>query len=107
MAKNTDPKPVKETKPKPEAKAKREAKGAPESKPQAQPERAAEPKARTNTKARLREHYAKNVVPALNKEFGYKNQMAVPKIEKVALNIGLGEATGNSKLMDGAVNELA
>lgn len=107
MAKNTDTKPAKETKAKPEPKGKREAKGALESKPQAQPERAAEPKARTNTKARLREHYAKNVVPALNKEFGYKNQMAVPKIEKVALNIGLGEATGNSKLMDGAVNELA
>jgi large subunit ribosomal protein L5 len=106
MAKNTDSKPAKEAKPKPEPKAKREAKGAPEPKPQ-QTERAAEPKARTNTKARLREHYAKNVVPALNKEFGYKNQMAVPKIEKVALNIGLGEATGNSKLMDGAVNELA
>jgi large subunit ribosomal protein L5 len=110
MAKNTDTKPAKETKAKtakPEGKAKREAKGAPESKPQGEPERAAEPRARTNTKARLREHYAKNVVPALNKEFGYKNQMAVPKIEKVALNIGLGEATGNSKLMDGAVNELA
>jgi large subunit ribosomal protein L5 len=110
MAKNTDSKPAKETKAKPakpEAKPKREGKGAPESKPQAEPERAAEPRARTNTKARLREHYAKNVVPALNKEFGYKNQMAVPKIEKVALNIGLGEATGNSKLMDGAVNELA
>jgi large subunit ribosomal protein L5 len=106
MAKNTDSKPTKETKPKAEPKAKREPKGAPESKPQAEAERAAEPRARTNTKARLREHYAKNVVPALNKEFGYKNQMAVPKIEKVALNIGLGEATGNSKLMDGAVNEL-
>jgi large subunit ribosomal protein L5 len=107
MAKKTDTKPAKETKAKPEAKPKREAKGGPESKPQAEPERAAEPRARTHTKARLREHYAKNVVPALNKEFGYKNQMAVPKIEKVALNIGLGEATGNSKLMDGAVNELA
>jgi large subunit ribosomal protein L5 len=49
----------------------------------------------------------KNVIPALKKEFGYTNPMAVPKIEKVSLNIGLGEATGNSKLMDGAVNELA
>ena len=39
-------------------------------------------------------------------EFGYKNIMAVPKIEKISLNIGLGEATGNPKLMDGAVNEL-
>jgi large subunit ribosomal protein L5 len=57
--------------------------------------------------ARLREHYQKNVVPALVKEFGYKNIMAVPKVEKVSLNIGLGEATQNPKLMDGAVNELA
>ncbi len=56
--------------------------------------------------ARLREHYKKNVVPALTKEFGYKNVMAVPKLEKVAINIGLGEATQNPKLMDGAVNEL-
>src|SRR5581483_8621952 len=57
-------------------------------------------------KARLREHYAKSVIPALKEEFGYKNPMAVPKVEKVSINIGLGEATGNSKLMDGAVNEL-
>jgi len=56
--------------------------------------------------ARLREHYTKNVVPALKKEFGYENMMAVPKIEKVSINIGLGEATQNSKLMDGAVSEL-
>ena len=59
------------------------------------------------TNARLREHYNKNVVPALTKEFGYKNVMAVPKITKIAVNIGLGEATQNPKLMDGAVNELA
>jgi large subunit ribosomal protein L5 len=57
--------------------------------------------------ARLKEHYTKNVIPALTKEFGYKNVMAVPKIEKISVNIGLGEATGNAKLMDGAVNELA
>src|ERR1700742_4046183 len=56
--------------------------------------------------ARLREHYLKNVIPALTKEFGYKNVMAVPKVDKVSINIGLGEATGNAKLMDGAVNEL-
>jgi large subunit ribosomal protein L5 len=56
--------------------------------------------------ARLKEHYLKKVIPALTKEFGYKNVMAVPKVEKVSINIGLGEATGNSKLMDGAVNEL-
>lgn len=56
--------------------------------------------------SRLREHYTKNVVPALMKEFGHTNIMAVPKIAKVSINIGLGEATGNPKLMDGAVNEL-
>jgi large subunit ribosomal protein L5 len=57
--------------------------------------------------ARLREHYQKTVVPALKKEFGYENPMAVPKIDKICINIGMGEATGNAKLMDGAVNELA
>jgi large subunit ribosomal protein L5 len=57
--------------------------------------------------ARLREHYATKVVPALTKEFGYKNPMAVPKIEKISINIGLGEATQNAKLMDDAVNELS
>ncbi len=56
--------------------------------------------------ARLRQHYLKSVIPALTKEFGYKNVMAVPKIQKVSVNIGLGEATQNAKLMDGAVNEL-
>ena len=58
-------------------------------------------------KARLREHYLKNVVPALKKEFGYTNVMAVPKIEKISVNVGLGEATSNPKIMDRAVNELA
>ena len=56
--------------------------------------------------ARLKDNYLKNVVPALTKEFGYANANAVPKVEKVCLNIGLGEATQNPKLMDGAVNEL-
>ena len=56
--------------------------------------------------ARLKEHYQKKVIPALTKEFSYKNVMAVPKIQKISLNIGMGEATQNPKLMDGAVNEL-
>jgi large subunit ribosomal protein L5 len=56
--------------------------------------------------ARLKEHYTKTVVPALTKEFGYTNTMAVPRMEKISINIGLGEATQNAKLMDGAVNEL-
>ncbi len=69
-------------------------------------EKAAAPRSQSG-KARLREHYNKNVVASLKKDFSYKNPMAVPKVEKVSINIGLGEATGNSKLMDGAVNELA
>jgi large subunit ribosomal protein L5 len=58
-------------------------------------------------KARLREVYNKQVVAQLQKEFGYKNPMAIPKIEKVSINMGLGEATGNAKLMDVAVQELS
>ena len=57
--------------------------------------------------ARLKEQYSKTVVPALVKEFGYKNPMAVPRLEKISLNIGLGESTQNPKLMDGAVAEMA
>jgi large subunit ribosomal protein L5 len=56
--------------------------------------------------ARLKQHYTKTVVPALEKEFGYANPMAVPKLDKISVNIGLGEATQNAKLMDAAVNEL-
>src|SRR5438105_4106496 len=56
--------------------------------------------------ARLREHYLTKAVPALTKEFGYENVMAVPKLSKITINIGLGEATQNAKLMDGAVTEL-
>jgi large subunit ribosomal protein L5 len=57
-------------------------------------------------KARLIEHYTKTVVPALTKQFGYTNVMAVPKLEKITLNVGLGDATQNPKLVDPAVNEL-
>ena len=46
------------------------------------------------------------MVPVLTKEFGYKNVMAVRKLDKITVNIGMGEATQNAKLMDGAVNEL-
>ena len=78
-------------------------------KPETETEPKAEAKAKTpkpKTVARLKDQYLKQVVPALSKEFGYKNVMAVPKIEKIALNIGMGEATQNTKLMDGAVNEM-
>ena len=56
---------------------------------------------------RLKEKYVKEVVPALRKEFGYKNVMAVPKIEKVVVNMGLGEATANAKLIDVGADEIA
>jgi large subunit ribosomal protein L5 len=56
---------------------------------------------------RLKEKYQKEVVPGLSKEFGYKNLMAVPKIEKVVVNMGLGEATSNAKLVDVGSDELA
>jgi large subunit ribosomal protein L5 len=56
---------------------------------------------------RLKEKYQKEVVPALQKEFGYKNVMAVPRIEKVVVNMGLGEATANAKLIDTGADEVA
>jgi large subunit ribosomal protein L5 len=56
---------------------------------------------------RLKEKYQKDVVPALQKEFGYKNIMAVPKIHKVVVNMGLGEATANAKLIDTGADEIA
>jgi large subunit ribosomal protein L5 len=57
--------------------------------------------------SRLREKYVGEVVPALKNEFGYKNVMAIPRIEKVVVNMGLGEATQNAKVIDVAVDELA
>ena len=56
--------------------------------------------------ARLREKYKNEIAGALAKEFGIKNPMAVPKIEKVVINMGLGEASGNAKLLDVATEEL-
>ena len=56
--------------------------------------------------ARLKEKYEKEIKQALGKELNITNAMAIPKIEKIVVNIGMGEATQNAKLMDGAVNEL-
>ena len=56
--------------------------------------------------SRLKERYQQDVVPALKKEFGYSNVMAVPKIQKVVVNMGLGEATSNVKLIDTGADEL-
>ncbi|MCB2180726.1 MAG: 50S ribosomal protein L5 [Desulfobulbaceae bacterium] len=54
----------------------------------------------------LKEFYEKECIPQLMKEFGYKNIMEVPKIEKIVLNMGLGEAVQNPKIVEGAANEL-
>ncbi len=56
--------------------------------------------------ARLKEQYEKELVPKLMQDFGYKSVMQVPKVEKVVLNIGLGEAIQNPKLLESAVEEL-
>ncbi len=55
---------------------------------------------------RLRDKYKKDVVPALMKRFSYKNVMQVPRLKSIVLNMGLGEAVGNPKLVDAAVAEL-
>ena len=55
--------------------------------------------------ARLKEQYVKQVAPALRKEFGIDNVMAVPRLEKIVLNMGLGEAVANPKMLDGAAEE--
>ena len=56
--------------------------------------------------SRLKVRYTKEVAPALKKEFGYKNVMAVPKIEKVVVNMGLGEATQNAKIVETGADEV-
>ena len=57
--------------------------------------------------ARLQEHYTKTVREALTKEFSYKNPMEVPKLDKVVINMGVGEAVNDRKAVDGAVADLA
>jgi large subunit ribosomal protein L5 len=57
--------------------------------------------------SRLKERYQKEIIPALTKEYSYKNVMAIPKLEKIVINIGMGEAIQNSKLLDAAVDELS
>ncbi|OGP81949.1 MAG: 50S ribosomal protein L5 [Deltaproteobacteria bacterium RBG_16_58_17] len=56
--------------------------------------------------ARLKEYYTKEVVPALVREFHYKNPLEVPRIVKIVVNMGLGEAIQNVKILDSAVEEL-
>nr|WP_092073826.1 50S ribosomal protein L5 [Dendrosporobacter quercicolus]NSL47898.1 50S ribosomal protein L5 [Dendrosporobacter quercicolus DSM 1736]SDM68172.1 large subunit ribosomal protein L5 [Dendrosporobacter quercicolus] len=55
---------------------------------------------------RLKEKYLNEVAPAMMEKFGYKNIMEIPKVEKVVLNMGVGEAVGNPKVLDAAVNDM-
>lgn len=56
--------------------------------------------------ARLQEHYIKNVVPELMKKFGYQTTMQVPRIQKITLNMGVGEAMADKKVIDNAANDM-
>jgi large subunit ribosomal protein L5 len=67
----------------------------------------ARPKATNRQTARMRDRYYKDVLPALMKEFDLDNPMAAPKLEKIIVNMGVGEATQNAKLIDPAVTEVA
>ena len=73
--------------------------------PDAAAAKAARPKGPAEP-SRLRVRYSKEIIPALMKHFQYTNIMAVPRVEKVVVNMGLGEAVANAKIMDVAVDEL-
>ena len=81
------------------------AKEAPEAAGQESAKKAAKPKG-PQEPPRLKVRYTKEIVPALMKHFNYTNVMAVPKLEKIVINMGLGEAIANAKLLDVAVDEL-
>ena len=66
----------------------------------------ARPKATNRQTARMRDRYYKDVLPALMKEFDLDNPMAAPKLEKIIVNMGVGEATQNAKLIDPAAGEM-
>jgi large subunit ribosomal protein L5 len=91
-----------EAKPKGEAKAKGEGKKKAEAPKEAAPKRPRDP----NYVARLRAHYVKTAVPALTKKFSYKNPMMVPRLQKVVINMGLGAAVANPKIIDAAVEDM-
>src|SRR5437762_10492295 len=91
-----------------EAKEAKKGKGGKEAAPAAEPQekaKKAKPKG-PQEPPRLRVRYSKEVVPALMKHFNYTNVMAVPKLEKIVINMGLGEAVANAKILDVAVDEL-
>ncbi len=104
---------------KPEAKKEKEPKGAPPKGGEGKAPKGADAKggapkgpqkpskpAKPAVPPRLKERYRKDILPTLVREFGYKNIMQVPRIQKVVVNIGVGEAIGNAKTLDGAVKDM-
>ena len=77
-----------------------------EAAPAEDPGKGKKPKGRADEPSRMRVRYGKEVVPALMKHFNYTNVMAVPKLEKIVINMGLGEAVANAKILDVATDEL-
>lgn len=88
---------------KPDAKPQQKAKGAPQ---QDKGPKGAEKRAKSTLPPRLKDQYRKEIVPALVREFGYKNVMQAPRVQKIVVNIGVGEAVGNAKAIDGAVKDM-
>jgi large subunit ribosomal protein L5 len=88
---------------KPDAKQQK-GKGAPQ--PEAKAPKGPVKRPKSATPPRLKELYRKEIMGTLMREFGYKNVMQVPKIKKIVVNIGVGEAIGNAKALDGAVKDL-
>ena len=103
--KRTDKKPPKADKP---AAAKPQAKAAKPDKPEksAKPAEIAHAADQPHQPARLKNVYRNDIVPALTKQFGYKTRMQVPRISKVVLNMGVGEATADRKILDNAVADM-
>ncbi|MBI3994674.1 MAG: 50S ribosomal protein L5 [Nitrospirae bacterium] len=88
------------------ARAKEKTKPEKEIKPAVKEKAKAKPSPQEIVPSRLKDRYRKTVVPDLMKQFAYKNPMQVPRLEKVVLNVGMGEAIQNAKLLESAVNEL-
>ena len=84
-------------------KQKSEAKAAPKSKEKKSPASIAKP---DNYIPRLKVAFREKIIPAMMKEFGYKNPMQVPRVERIVLNVGMGEAVQNVKLLESAASEL-
>jgi len=89
-----------------EDKKSKKAKGAQEAVPEEPAPKAKKQKSGPSEPSRMKVHYSKDVVPAVMKHFKYTNVMAVPKLEKIVINMGLGEAIANAKIIDVATDEL-